>query len=66
MPVDPNDIYAGYQQATRVAPVDRTTLLNALAPYKITLPSLRGQTDPQLRRTAALAVLARFRAARAL
>lgn len=64
MPVDPADIYAGYQKATRVAPVDKATITTALSPYKITIPSLRGQSDQQLRRTAALAVLARFRAAR--
>jgi len=64
MPVDPADIYGGYQRATRVAPVDRPTILTALQPYRITLPSLVGKTNQQIRRTAALAVLARFRAAR--
>lgn len=64
MPVDPADIYAGYAKATRVAPVDRQVIETALQPYKITLPSLRGLTDAQLRRKAALAVLARYRAAK--
>lgn len=65
MPVDPSDIYAGYVSASRIAPVDRESLVTAFKPYAITLTSLKGKTDSQLRSMAAAAVLAKFRARKA-
>jgi len=62
MPIDPSDLYAGYQRASRIAPVDRSVLETAFKPYGLTLAGLRGRTDADLRRTAAAAVLARYRA----
>lgn len=65
MPVDPSTLYSGYQQASRIAPVDRSSLETALKPYGITLAGLRSKTDAELRRMAALAVLAKMRARKA-
>jgi hypothetical protein len=65
VPVDPSDLYAGYQRASRIAPVDRSVIETALTPYKLTLSGLRGKSDADLRRMAAAAVLARYRARKA-
>ena len=62
MPVDPSDLYAGYQRASRIAPVERSVLETAFKPYGLSFSGLRNKTDADLRRMAAAAVLARYRA----
>jgi hypothetical protein len=64
VPTDPSDLYAGYARASRIAPIDRASLVTAFKPYGLSLTGLRGKSDTELRRMAAAAVLARYRARR--
>lgn len=63
MPLDLTNLYAGLQKASAYNPVDKKTLQKALKPYKLNLTSSAGKSDSQLRRLAAKAVLARYKAA---
>ena len=62
MPIDLNNIYAGYTKASTYNRVDKNTLLKALRPYAINLKSTAGKSDVQLRHMAAQAVVKRYRA----
>lgn len=61
MPIDPSDLYRGYQAAS-TGSFRKSTIQSALNPYKITVNWLRGGgfSDMQLRRLASRAVLKRF------
>jgi len=66
VPINPSDLYAGYQRASRVAPIDRASLTTAFRPYGILFSHLKGKTDQQLRSTAVSRVLQRWRRRRGL